>query len=50
MSNAVDHPLHYGRHGSGIECIDVVEWMGFSLGNAAGLQFFPVGALKRAIK
>jgi hypothetical protein len=32
MSN-VDHPLHYGRHGSGIECIDVVEWMSFSLGN-----------------
>jgi hypothetical protein len=34
MSNAVDHPLHYNSQGSGIECIDVVEWMGFSLGNA----------------
>jgi hypothetical protein len=34
MSNAVDHPLHYNSHGSGVECIDVVEWMGFSLGNA----------------
>lgn len=33
MSN-VDHPLHYNSHGSGIECIDVVEWMSFSLGNA----------------
>ena len=33
MSN-VDHPLHYNSQGSGIECIDVVEWMGFSLGNA----------------
>lgn len=36
MSNAVDHPLHYGRHGSGIE-FDVVEWMGFSLGNATAI-------------
>jgi hypothetical protein len=33
MSN-VNHPLHYNSHGSGVECIDVVEWMGFSLGNA----------------
>jgi hypothetical protein len=33
MSN-VDHPLHYNSQGSGIECIEVVEWMGFSLGNA----------------
>ena len=33
MSN-VDHPLHYNSQGSGIECIDVVEWMGFCLGNA----------------
>jgi hypothetical protein len=33
MSN-VDHPDHYNRHGSGIECIDVVEWMTFNVGNA----------------
>ena len=33
MSN-VDHPLHYNSQGSGIECIDVVEWLGFSIGNA----------------
>jgi hypothetical protein len=33
MSN-VDHPLHYNSQGSGIECLDVVEWMSFSLGNA----------------
>ena len=31
---AVDHPPHYNAHPSGIECIDVVEHMGFNLGNA----------------
>lgn len=31
---AVDHPDHYNRHPSGIECIDVAEHMGFNLGNA----------------
>ncbi|GAB7525345.1 DUF3310 domain-containing protein [Paraburkholderia sp. 2C] len=30
----VDHPAHYNAHPSGIECIDVVEHMGFNLGNA----------------
>ena len=34
MSDPVDHPRHYTSHPSGIECIDVVEHMGFSLGNA----------------
>ena len=34
MSDPVDHPTHYTAHPSGIECIDVVEHMGFSLGNA----------------
>lgn len=28
----VNHPSHY-KHPSGIECIDVVEHMGFNLGN-----------------
>ncbi len=32
--DAVDHPDHYNRHPSGVECIDVVEHMGFNLGNA----------------
>lgn len=32
MSN-VEHPQHYNRHPSGIECIDVVEHMSFNLGN-----------------
>lgn len=31
---AVNHPRHYNAHPSGIECIDVVEHMGFNLGNA----------------
>ena len=31
---AVDHPKHYNAHPSGVECITVVESMGFNLGNA----------------
>ena len=31
---AVDHPEHYTKHQSGVECIQIVEHMGFSLGNA----------------
>lgn len=30
----VNHPKHYTAHPSGVECIDVVEHMGFNLGNA----------------
>ena len=33
-SETVDHPAHYNAHPSGVECIDVVEHMGFNLGNA----------------
>lgn len=29
----VDHPRHYNLHPAGIECIDVVEVMGFNVGN-----------------
>jgi hypothetical protein len=32
--SAVDHPKHYNTHPSGVECITVVEHMGFNLGNA----------------
>lgn len=32
--SSVDHPRHYNAHPSGIECIDVVEHMGFNIGNA----------------
>lgn len=30
----VDHPRHYNVHPSGVECIDIVEHMGFNLGTA----------------
>jgi hypothetical protein len=30
----VNHPPHYTTHPSGVECIQVVEHMGFNLGNA----------------
>jgi hypothetical protein len=30
----VNHPAHYTGHPSGIECIQVTEWMDFLLGNA----------------
>lgn len=33
-TDAVNHPPHYNGHPSGVECIDVVEHMGFNLGNA----------------
>lgn len=32
MADAVEHPEHYTSHPSGIECIQVVEHMGFNLG------------------
>lgn len=34
MSDPVNHPPHYTAHPSGVECIEVVEHMGFNLGNA----------------
>ncbi|MFD7336644.1 DUF3310 domain-containing protein [Streptomyces violascens] len=33
-NSAVSHPLHYTRHPSGIECINVAKHMNFPLGNA----------------
>lgn len=30
----VDHPKHYNSHPSGIECIDVIEWMSHNVGAA----------------
>lgn len=30
----VEHPVHYTKHPSGIECIQITEHMGFNLGNA----------------
>lgn len=34
MNETVNHPAHYNQHPSKIECIDVVRWMNFNLGNA----------------
>lgn len=33
-ADKVNHPKHYNSHPSGIECIQVTEYMGFNLGNA----------------
>jgi len=33
-SDPVNHPVHYNTHPAGIECIDVVEWLPFNVGNA----------------
>jgi len=32
--DVVNHPPHYTKHPSGIECIQITEHMGFNLGNA----------------
>ena len=29
----VNHPAHYTKHPSGIECIQVTRWFNFNLGN-----------------
>ena len=34
MKKKVEHPTHYNAHPTGIECITIVEHMGFNLGNA----------------
>lgn len=30
----VNHPIHYNKHPSGVECITITEHMGFNLGSA----------------
>lgn len=34
MKESVNHPTHYNKHPSGVECIDVVEHFNFNRGNA----------------
>ena len=34
VGGLVNHPPYYNNHPSGIECIRIVEHMGFNLGNA----------------
>ncbi len=33
-SDPVNHPPHYTKHPSGVECIQITEHMNFCLGNA----------------
>lgn len=54
-SDPVNHPAHYTKHKSGIECIQIVEHMGFNLGNAvkyiwrADLKNDAIEDMKKAI-
>lgn len=34
MSDAVNHPIHYNSHPSGVEAIDICEMTSFNIGNA----------------
>jgi len=53
--DAVEHPPHYTRHPSGVECIQITEHMNFCLGNAikyiwrAGLKGDAIEDLRKAI-
>jgi len=38
-SDPVNHPSHYTQHPSGVECIQIMEHMGFNLGNAFKYMF-----------
>jgi hypothetical protein len=54
VDDTVEHPVHYTRHPSGVECIQVTEHMNFCLGNAvkylwrAGLKGPTLEDLKKA--
>lgn len=34
MTDAIEHPVHYNSHASGVEAIVICEWLGFCAGNA----------------
>jgi hypothetical protein len=34
MKDMVNHPPHYTQHPSGVECIDVIEWLPYNVGAA----------------
>ena len=34
MTDMVNHPPHYTAHPSGVECIEITQFLGFNLGNA----------------
>jgi Protein of unknwon function (DUF3310) len=39
MSDAVNHPKHYNSHASGIEAIEICEYLNFCIGNAVKYLF-----------
>lgn len=51
----VNHPLHYNRSPSGVECIDVIEHMTFNIGAAmkylwrCGDKGDPIQDLEKAV-
>lgn len=53
-ADVVNHPPHYTSHPSGVECIAIVEHMGYCLGNAvayiwrADLKGNPIQDLEKA--
>lgn len=53
--DSVNHPPHYTKHPSGIECIQITEHMNFNLGNAvkyiwrADLKNDAIEDLKKAV-
>ena len=53
-NDKVNHPKHYNKHPSGVECIQVVEHMSFNVGNAikylwrADLKGSPIIDLEKA--
>jgi hypothetical protein len=53
--DVVQRPKHYNEHPSGVECIEIAEYMGFNLGNAfkylwrAGLKVDCLEDLKKAL-
>jgi len=53
-NDVVNNPKHYNSHPSGIECIEVVRWFSFNIGNAikylwrAGLKGDAIEDLQKA--
>jgi hypothetical protein len=54
MADPINHPDHYTKHPSGVECIQVTEHFNFNVGNAikylwrAGLKGDAIEDLKKA--
>ena len=54
IQDPINHPTHYTSHPSNVECITVVEWMSFNLGNAvkyiwrAGFKGYQIEDLQKA--